>query len=76
MNDFGLWSPDKKSVDKHKVPAKVNACCWTSDGLYLALGLGNGTVTIRTKVMHHFIDNERLFPYERGHCEISFEACY
>lgn len=49
-NDFGLWSPEKKSVDKYKVPAKINACAWTVDGLYLALGLSNGTVTIRNKV--------------------------
>ncbi|OXA57504.1 Vegetative incompatibility protein HET-E-1 [Folsomia candida] len=43
VNDFGLWTPEKKSVDKHKVSAKINACSWTSDGLHLALGLGNGT---------------------------------
>lgn len=50
VNDFGIWSPEKKSVDKHKVPARINACSWTSDGTYLALGLGNGTVSIRKKV--------------------------
>ncbi|ODN03325.1 hypothetical protein Ocin01_03324 [Orchesella cincta] len=49
VNDFGIWSPDKKSVDKHKVPAKINACCWTTDGTLLAIGLGNGTVSIRKK---------------------------
>lgn len=51
-NDFGLWSPEKKSVDKNKVAARINACAWTPDGLHLALGLGNGTVTIRNKVIH------------------------
>jgi intraflagellar transport protein 122 len=27
----------------------VNACAWTNDGQYLALGMGNGTVSIRGK---------------------------
>ena len=47
--DFGLWSPEQKSVDKHKVPAKILCCAWTNDGQYLALGLYNGTVSIRDK---------------------------
>ncbi|XP_068714789.1 intraflagellar transport protein 122 homolog isoform X2 [Montipora foliosa] len=48
-NDFGLWSPDQKSVQKHKVPSRVTACSWTNDGQYLALGLFNGFVSIRNK---------------------------
>jgi len=52
VNDFGFWAPEKKSVDKHKVPAKINTCAWTPDGLYIALGLANGAVTIRNKVCY------------------------
>lgn len=39
----------QKSVQKFKVPARINCCSWTNDGQYLALGLGNGVVTIRAK---------------------------
>ena len=31
-SDFGLWSGEQKSVQKHKVPARVNCCSWTNDG--------------------------------------------
>ncbi|CAH3150863.1 unnamed protein product [Porites lobata] len=48
-NDFGLWSPEQKSVQKHKVPSRVTACSWTNDGQYLALGLFNGFISIRNK---------------------------
>eukprot|EP01051_Picozoa_sp_SAG22_P018253 SAG22_NODE_3022_length_2017_cov_2.015120_1_plen_377_part_00 len=47
--DFGLWSPEKKSVAKHKVKDRVVTAAWTNDGQYLALGLFNGTITIRDK---------------------------
>ncbi len=50
VNDFGFYRPNKQKVDKTKVPAKVNACAWSKDGVYLALGLANGIVTIRTTV--------------------------
>ena len=49
-SDFGLWSAEQKSVQKHKVPARVNCCSWTSDGQYIALGLGNGIVSVRNKI--------------------------
>ena len=32
-----------------QVAARVNCCSWTNDGQYLALGLGSGVVSIRTK---------------------------
>merc|ERR1719424_2380488 len=38
-SDFGLWSPEQKSVAKHKVASKVLSMAWTADGLHLALGL-------------------------------------
>lgn len=47
--DFGLWSPDQKSVSKHKITAKGMCCSWTPDGQYLAIGQFDGHVTIRAK---------------------------
>ncbi|XP_051950041.1 intraflagellar transport protein 122 homolog [Xyrauchen texanus] len=47
--DIGLWSPEQKSVSKHKVSSKITCCGWTNDGQYLALGLMNGVVSIRNK---------------------------
>ncbi|NXX34217.1 IF122 protein, partial [Nicator chloris] len=47
--DFGLWSPEQKSVSKHKTSCKITCCSWTNDGQYLALGLFNGIVSIRNK---------------------------
>ncbi len=32
-----------------KVAARINCCSWTNDGQYLALGLGSGVVSVRTK---------------------------
>ena len=50
LSDFGLWSPEQKNVTKYSVPSRVNGCTWTTDGLLFALGLMNGTVSIRNKV--------------------------
>uniref|UniRef100_A0A3Q4C0N9 Intraflagellar transport protein 122 homolog n=1 Tax=Mola mola TaxID=94237 RepID=A0A3Q4C0N9_MOLML len=47
--DFGLWFPEQKSVNKHKVSSKITCCGWTNDGQYLALGMMNGVVSIRNK---------------------------
>mmetsp|Transcript_56941 Transcript_56941/g.123236 ORF Transcript_56941/g.123236 Transcript_56941/m.123236 type:complete len:1277 (+) Transcript_56941:78-3908(+) len=48
-SDLGLWSPEQKSVSKHKVNSKILAMSWTNDGLHLALGLFSGHVSIRDK---------------------------
>ncbi|KFQ73826.1 Intraflagellar transport protein 122, partial [Phoenicopterus ruber ruber] len=48
-SDFGLWSPEQKSVSKHKTSSKITCCSWTNDGQYLALGMFNGVVSIRNK---------------------------
>ena len=47
----GLWSPEQKSVSKHKTSSRITCCGWTNDGQYLALGLYNGLVSIRNKVL-------------------------
>ena len=43
-SDLGLWSPEQKSVSKHKVSSKIVSMAWTNDGLHLALGLFSGAV--------------------------------
>jgi len=48
-SDFGLWSPEQKSVAKHKVSSKILSMSWTNDGQYLALGQFNGHISIRDK---------------------------
>lgn len=48
-SDFGLWSPDQKSVAKHKISAKGTCLSWTNDGQLLAIGQFDGTITIRQK---------------------------
>ncbi|MED6266259.1 hypothetical protein CHARACLAT_000298, partial [Characodon lateralis] len=47
--DFGLWSPEQKSVNKNKVSSRITCCGWTNDGQFLALGMMNGVVSIRNK---------------------------
>ncbi|CAG0915966.1 unnamed protein product [Notodromas monacha] len=59
ISDFGLWSPEQKNVHKTKVSSRVNACAWTNDGQYLALGMGNGTVSIRSKAGEEKVRIER-----------------
>ncbi|GAB6027580.1 hypothetical protein CHUAL_001823 [Chamberlinius hualienensis] len=49
ISDYGLWSPDQKSVQKYKVSSRVTSCSWSPDGQYLALGLYNGSVTVRNR---------------------------
>lgn len=50
LSDFAFWSTDQKAVQKHKVSSRINTCAWTNDGQYLALGMGNGTISIRSRV--------------------------
>ncbi|KAK7101404.1 intraflagellar transport protein 122 homolog isoform X1 [Littorina saxatilis] len=59
VGDFGLWSPEQKSVSKHKVSSRITCCSWTNDGQYLALGLYNGLVSIRNKVGEEKVKVER-----------------
>lgn len=50
ISDFAFWSVEQKAVQKHKTNSRINTCSWTNDGQYLALGLGNGCISIRNKV--------------------------
>lgn len=49
-SDFSFWSMEQKAVQKVKVSSRINTCAWTYDGQYLAIGLANGTVSIRNKL--------------------------
>ncbi|XP_049859178.1 intraflagellar transport protein 122 homolog [Schistocerca gregaria] len=49
ISDFAFWSAEQKAVQKYKSGYRINACGWTNDGQYLALGLNNGCVSIRNK---------------------------
>eukprot|EP00743_Colponemidia_sp_Colp-15_P003978 GILK01004290.1.p1 GENE.GILK01004290.1~~GILK01004290.1.p1 ORF type:complete len:1251 (-),score=266.14 GILK01004290.1:264-4016(-) len=61
-SDFGLWSPEQKSVNKLKVPSKILSMAWTNDGQYIALGLFNGHVSIRDKSGNEKADIVRSAP--------------
>ena len=47
--DFGLWSPEQKSVAKHKVPSRILCMSWTQDGTTLTLGMFDGKISLRDK---------------------------
>ena len=57
-SDFGLWSPEQKSVAKHKVQSRVLCMSWTNDGTILTLGHFDGHVSLRDKsgVEKHVIE--------------------
>jgi intraflagellar transport protein 122 len=57
-SDFGLWSPEQKSVAKHKVQSRVLCMSWTNDGTILTLGHFDGHVSLRGKdgVEKHVIE--------------------
>ena len=52
-SDFGLWSPEAKAVQKHKVQSRILCADWTKNGQFVALGMYNGVVSIR-----HNVDNQ------------------
>uniref|UniRef100_A0A8D8X4M2 Intraflagellar transport protein 122 homolog n=1 Tax=Cacopsylla melanoneura TaxID=428564 RepID=A0A8D8X4M2_9HEMI len=46
-SDFTISTPDTKSLEKHKTESRINCCAWNSAGTCLAIGMANGTVTVR-----------------------------
>lgn len=52
LSDFAFWTAEQKAVQKFKVTYRINACSWTNDGQYLALGFSNGSVSVRNKVSY------------------------
>ncbi|KAJ3025722.1 UNVERIFIED_CONTAM: hypothetical protein HDU68_006772 [Siphonaria sp. JEL0065] len=61
-SDFGLWSPEQKSVTKQKVPARILTSSWTNNGQSFALGLFNGHVSIRSRTGEEKVRIERSAP--------------
>lgn len=59
ISDFAFWSAEQKAVTKHKSNGRINACSWTNDGQYLALGLATGCVSIRNKAGEEKVKIER-----------------
>jgi intraflagellar transport protein 122 len=45
-SDFGFWSPQDKSVIKHKVDSKILCASWRNDGHVIALGLFSGKISL------------------------------
>ncbi|KAJ3276500.1 hypothetical protein HK104_003648, partial [Borealophlyctis nickersoniae] len=58
-SDFGLWSPDQKTVSKPKVPSRILCISWTPDGQHFAFGMFNGHVSIRNKLGEEKVRLER-----------------
>lgn len=49
QKDFGLWSPEVRSVPKVAMHSRVLCASWSHDGQYLALGCEDGSVAIKDK---------------------------
>eukprot|EP01038_Epipyxis_sp_PR26KG_P005400 gene5400-7484_t len=60
--DFGLWTPEQKQVTKEKVPSRIMSAAWSTDGVVLALGLLNGTITLRNQQAEEIQKIERKAP--------------
>jgi hypothetical protein len=60
--DFGLWTPDQKQVTKEKVPSRITAACWSTDGSMLALGMLSGLISIRNQQAEEVLRFDRKAP--------------
>lgn len=49
QNDFGLWSPEVRSVPKTALPSRALCVAWGADGQYMAIGCEDGSVCIKDK---------------------------
>ncbi|KAL0031263.1 hypothetical protein WJX77_012099 [Trebouxia sp. C0004] len=82
-SDFGLWSPELKHVAKHKVSSKVVSMAWTSDGQFLALGLYDGQISIRSRVGEETVTIQRNAPVwtlswspDKGQSDVLSVGCW
>lgn len=57
--DVGLWCGEQSSVVRHRITSRATCCSWTSDGHYFAVGMFNGSISIRTKNCDEKVKIER-----------------
>lgn len=64
ISDFAFWSAGQPKVEKFKVSSRICSASWTNDGQYLALGLFNGSISIRNRLGTEkiFIDRPNAGP--------------
>ncbi|VEL13478.1 unnamed protein product [Protopolystoma xenopodis] len=59
VTDFAIWSLDKPVVTKTKLPSRAMCCDWNSDGQYLAIGMQDGSISIRNQAAEEVSRLER-----------------
>ncbi|XP_065909716.1 intraflagellar transport protein 122 homolog [Dysidea avara] len=57
--DIGLWYGEQSTVTRHRITSRATCCGWTSDGHYFAIGMFNGSISIRTKNCDEKVKIER-----------------
>lgn len=57
-----MWTPDQKQVTKEKVPSRITAACWSTDGSMLALGMLSGLISVRNQQAEEVLRFDRRAP--------------